>query len=378
MTIAVNTRFLLPGLLEGYGHFTNEVLRQMVAAHPGHHFHFFFDRPFPDSFLFSTNVTGHVLQPAARHPLLWKYWFDVQVALKLRKIKADVFLSPDGQCSLTTGVPQCLVVHDLGFLHYPEGYRKSHLAYYRTYTPRFVRKAAALATVSAFSKADICQTYGVPEEKVSVVHNGVRDVFQPLDFDEQMAVKDRFTGGAEYFLYTGAIQPRKNMINLLKAFSIFKRRMQSSLKLVLAGRLAWKNDEFRELLKTYKYRDDVVLTGYLPEADLAPLTAAAWAFVYPSFFEGFGVPVAEAMRCGVPVLTSKDSAMAEVCGEAALYFDPQNVDDMAYKLMFIYKQEGERSVMIEKGKAMAARYTWQRTAAALWQTVLQAVNSKTN
>jgi glycosyltransferase involved in cell wall biosynthesis len=372
MTIAVNTRFLLPDLLEGYGYFTKEVLQVLTKQHPDHQFHFFFDRPFPSSFLFSDNVQGHILQPAARHPLLWKYWFDVQVALKLRKIRADVFLSPDGQCSLTTGVPQCLVVHDLGFLHYPEGYQKSHLAYYKKYTAKFVQKATTLATVSTFSKADICEQYSVPEEKILVVYNGVKEIFQPSSFEEQTAVKEKYTGGAEYFLYTGAIHPRKNIIHLLKAFSIFKRRMQSSMKLVLAGRLAWKNNEFLELLKTYKYRDDVLLTGYLSETELPPLMAAAWAFVYPSYFEGFGVPVAEAMRCGVPVLTSKDSAMAEVCGSAALYFDPDNVDDIAYKLMFIYKQEGERRELVEKGKAIAGTYTWRRTAAALWESVLQA------
>jgi glycosyltransferase involved in cell wall biosynthesis len=374
MIIAVNTRFLLPDALEGYGYFTREVLKEITKAHPEHQFHFFFDRPFSDEFLFSSNVTGHVLQPAARHPLLWKYWFDVKVALQLKKIRAHVFLSPDGQCSLTTRVPQCLVVHDLGFLHYPDGYQKSHQAYYKQYTPKFIRKAAVVATVSQFSKNDIIDKYNVPTENVAVVYNGVKEVFRPASFEEQMAVKDHFTGGGEYFLYTGAIHPRKNIINLLKAFSIFKRRMQSSLKLVLAGRLAWKNEEFLDLLKTYKYRSDVVLTGYLKETELARLMAAAYAFVYPSHFEGFGVPVAEAMRCGVPVLTSNDSAMQEISQGAALYFDPANVDDMAYKLMFIYKQEGERKDLIEKGKAIAARYTWQRTAEALWECIMKAAS----
>ena len=128
MVIAVNTRFLLPGVLEGFGYFTREALQVLVTRHPEHRFHFFFDRPFSADFIFSSNVTGHVLSPPARHPFLWKYWFDVKAALALKKIRADVFLSPDGQCSLTTGVPQCLVVHDLGFLHYPEGYQRSHLA----------------------------------------------------------------------------------------------------------------------------------------------------------------------------------------------------------------------------------------------------------
>ncbi|RYZ58242.1 MAG: glycosyltransferase family 1 protein, partial [Chitinophagaceae bacterium] len=322
MIVAVNTRFLLDTHLEGFGYFSREVLRRMVQQHPEHQFHFFFDRPFLQDYLFGPNVTGHVLSPQARHPLLWKYWFDVAVARRLRRIGADVFLSPDGQCSLTTRVPQCLVVHDLGFLHHPEGYQKSHLAYYKHFTPRFVRKAKTVATVSGFSKADIVTKYGTAPEKISVVYNGVKEIFRPFSFDEKMAVKEEYTGGAEYFLYTGAIQPRKNLVNLLKAYSVFKRRLQSSLKLVLAGRLAWKNDEFLELLKTYKYKEDVVLTGYVPEEELAPLTASAYAAVYPSYFEGFGVPVAEAMRCGVPVLTTKDSAMEEISGGAALYFDP--------------------------------------------------------
>ena len=372
MTIAVNTRFLLADQLEGFGYFTREVLQVLTRQHPEHRFHFFFDRPFDPGFLFSSNVTGHVLLPPARHPLLWKYWYDVKVSLQLRKLKADVFLSPDGQCSLTTGVPQCLVVHDLGFLHQPAAYRKSHLAYFKQYTPAFIKKAKAVATVSQFSKNDIVQQYKTPAEKISVVYNGIKPVFQPSSFEEQLAVKEKYTGGAEFFLCIGAIQPRKNLINLLKAFSVFKRRMQSGFKLVLAGRLAWKHDEFRTLLNTYKYKEDVVLTGYLEETELARLTAAAYAAVYPSFFEGFGVPVLEAMRCGVPALTSQDSSMQEISEGAALYFDPASVDDMAYKLMFIYKNEGERKELIQKGIPVAERYTWQRTADLLWESLLKA------
>jgi glycosyltransferase involved in cell wall biosynthesis len=376
MIVAVNTRFLLDNHLEGFGYFSREVLRVLVQQHPEHQFHFFFDRPYQQDYLFASNVTGHVLSPPARHPLLWKYWFDIKVSRMLHKLKADVFFSPDGQCSLTTRVPQCLVVHDLGFLHYPQGYRKTHRLYYKQFTPGFVRKAKAVATVSAFSKTDIVETYGTDPNKISVVYNGVKEIFHPLPFDAQMAIKDRYTDGAEFFLYTGAIHPRKNLLNLLKAYSVFKRRLQSSLKLVLAGRLAWKNDEFLELLKTYKYRDDVVLTGYLPETELAALTASAYAMVYPSFFEGFGVPVLEAMRSGVPVLTSKDSAMEEISEGAALYFDPNNVDDMAYKLMFIYKNEGERKELIQKGLPIAARYTWQRTAELVWEAIEKASKGK--
>ncbi|HET7897708.1 MAG TPA: glycosyltransferase family 1 protein, partial [Flavisolibacter sp.] len=249
------------------------------------------------------------------------------------------------------------------------------LRYFKQYTPQFIRRAKTIATVSAFSKADMIQQYKTPPEKITVVYNGVKPVFQAISFEEQAAVKEKYTGGAEFFLCTGALQPRKNLINLLKAFSIFKRRMQSEMKLVLAGRLAWKNDEFLTLLKTYKYKDEVVLTGYLEDGELARLTASAYAAVYPSLFEGFGVPVLEAMQCGVPALTSRDSSMEEISAGAALYFDPFNVDDIAYKLMFIYKNEGERKELMESGKAVAAGYTWERTAGLLWDCLLKVAGS---
>ena len=266
MVIAVNTRFLLTGCLEGFGYFTQEVLIQLTNHYPQHQFHLLMDRPYSGSLVFPSNVQIHILPPPARHPLLWKFWFDVKVPAILKKIKADVFFSPDGQCSLRTSIPQCLVIHDLAFLHYPEGYKKTHLLYYKRYTPQFIKKAKKVITVSAFSKKDIIEHYHTEESKIDVVYNGVKEVFKPLGFVEQQLVKDQYTGGAEYFLYAGSIHPRKNLLNLLKAFSIFKRRLQSSMKLVLAGRLAWKNDEFLSLLNTYKYKDDVVLTGYLEES----------------------------------------------------------------------------------------------------------------
>lgn len=369
MVIAVNTRFLLGDTLEGYGYFIKEVFTRLAAAHPQHRFYFLFDRPVHSSFQFGPNVTPIVATPPARHPLLWKWWYDVTVPRILKKIRADVFVSPDGFLSLTTGVPQCLVVHDLGFLHFSEGYQMSHLRFYKYYTPRFLKKAATIATVSQFSKRDIVQQYKIPADKISVVYSAAKPLFKPLPPEAHAAVKEQYSEGHEYFVYTGAIHPRKNLINLLKAFSIFKKRQKSSLKLLLAGRLAWKNNQFLELLKTYKYRNDVVLLNYLPEAELVRVVGAAYALVYPSFFEGFGVPVLEAMACEVPVLTSAASPMQEIAGDAALYFDPHNVADMAEALMQVYKDEDGRQRLIERGNAIHAQYSWDRTANLLWQSI---------
>ena len=140
---------------------------------------------------------------------------------------------------------------------------------------------------------------------------------------------------------------------------------------MLAGRLAWKYDLFMESLKTYKYRDDVKMLGYLDEKELAKIIASAYSLVYPSLFEGFGVPVLEAMRCDVPVITSLNSPMQEITGEAAIYADPGSIEDIANKMMLLYKDENLRKELIEKGRLISKKYSWDRTAELLWQTILK-------
>ena len=373
MIIAVNTRFLLKESLEGIGYFTREIFSLLTNQYKEHQFYFLFDRPYDKAFIFSSNVVPIVVGPPARHPLLWKYWYDVKIPGVLKKIKADVFISPDGFCSLRTKIPQCLIIHDLGFLHYPDAYKKTHKAFYNRYTPFFIEKANQIATVSHFSKNDIINQYKIADDKISIVFSAAKEIFHPLNTDEKNRAKEKYTEGKEFFIYTGAIQPRKNLVNLLKAFSLFKKRQHSNWKLVLAGRLAWKNDGFLALLKTYKYRQDVVITGYISEIELAQLTGSAYAMIYPSLFEGFGVPVLEAMKSEVPVLTSAQSSMQEIGQEAALYFDPLNVNDMADKIMMIYKDEDLRNCMIQKGKKRAQDFSWQSTAALLWQCIEKTV-----
>ncbi len=373
MRVAVNTRFLLKDYLEGYGYFLQETLRRITQQHPEHEFIFIFDRTYDSQWVFSPNVTPVVCRPAARHPLLWKLWYDIKIPALLKKLHADVFVSADGFCSLTTKVPQCLVVHDLAFLHFPSFISRQHLFFYKRYTPKFLQKANSLATVSEFSKQDITEQYGIHEKRIQVIGNAARDVFRPATITEKLNVKNKYTGGRNYFIYTGAVHPRKNLLNLLKAFSVFKKMQQSNWKLVIAGRLAWKNESFIKNLKAYKHRDDVVITGHVQDDELALLTAGAYAMIYPSWWEGFGMPVLEAMRCEVPVITSSNSAMQEVAGDAALYADPAAFKDIADKMMQLYKDEAMRATLIEKGKLREQQFSWDRSADLLWQCIQQAV-----
>jgi glycosyltransferase involved in cell wall biosynthesis len=372
MTIAVNTRFLVKEYLEGNGYFLQETFSRLVKDHPEHLFIFIFDQPYDERFVFEKNVTPVVIGPAARHPLLWKYWYDIKIPVVLRKYKADVFVSCDGFCSLRTKVPQCLVVHDLAFLHYPSFYKKSQGLFYKKYTPRFLAKAESIATVSAFSKNDILKQYKVADDKIDIVLSAAKECFIPIDDEEKIAIKNKYTEGREYFVYTGAIHPRKNLMNLLKAFSVFKKRQKTNMKLMLVGRLAWKYESFMVSLKSYKYRNDVVMTGYVAEDELVKITGAAYGMIYPSLLEGFGVPVLEAMQCKVPVITSVNSAMQEIAKDAALYIHPARHTDMADKMMLLYKDENFRNELIQKGSETVKEYTWESTAIKLWQSILKA------
>lgn len=373
MIIAVNTRFLLDDYLEGYGNFLYETFTRITKNYPEHQFIFIFDRPFDKSYLFNDNVRAVITGPPARHPVLWKYWYDWRVPAVLRKYKADVFVSADGFCSLRTKVPQCLVIHDLAFLRFPSFLKRSHLIFYKRYVPRFFARASSVCTVSEFSKNDIEKSYGPHRAGIDIVYGAAKDNFRQLTPSEKSAIKEKYTAGKEYFIYTGAIHPRKNLMNLLKAFSLFKKRQQSAMKLVLVGRLAWKYESFSEKLKSYKYRDDVVMTGYVAESELIQLTGSAYGMVYPSFFEGFGLPVIEAMKAGVPVITSSGSVMQEIAGEAALYADPAQPADIAAQMMYLYKDETRRNEMVRAGREIAAQYNWNRTADLLWECIMKAV-----
>ena len=203
MRIAVNTRFLLNDYLEGYGNFLYETMQRISNAHPEHEFIFIFDRPFDTRFVFSPNIKTVVTGPAARHPLLWKLWYDIKIPTVLKKYKADVFVSCDGFCSLNTEIPQVLMVHDLSFLHYPEFIPNSHRIFFKHFVPKYLRKAQVLVTVSEFSKKDIEKNYPFTSGRLHVIGNAAKSVFKPLEIEAREAIKREISGGQEYFLYAG-------------------------------------------------------------------------------------------------------------------------------------------------------------------------------
>lgn len=372
MRIAVNTRFLLKNKLEGIGWFTYESLKRITVQHPEHEFIFFFDRTFPKEFIFSDNVTGKVIFPPARHPFLWYWWFEHALPAALKKHKSDIFLSTDGYLSLKAVLPQVTVMHDLAFEHFPEHVSPLTARYYKYFTPKYAQKARRIATVSSFSKQDIVSLYDVAPEKIDVVYNGANDLFVPLSRTEQEKVRGEFTGGNPYFIYAGALQPRKNIIRLYQAFDLFKKKNPGNIKLVMAGR-NWSYDEAMKVHAAMEFKDAVVFPGHLTRLGLSRLMAASEGLVYVSLFEGFGIPIVEAMYCDVPVITSNISSMPEVAGDAGLLTDPYSIEDIANKMEMLYRNKALALQLVERGRLQRLIFNWQFTADNLWNCLIKAM-----
>lgn len=369
MKIAVNVRLLIKNKLDGIGNFTYETLKRITTWHPEHRFIFIFDRKYDDEFIFSDNIIPVIGFPPARHPFLWYLFFEVNIPIIFARYRPDIFLSPDGFLSLTTGVPSLPVIHDLNFIYYPEFLPYLHSKYYRTFFPKYIRKANRVATVSEYSKSDIIKLYNIPPDKVDVVYNGANEKFRPLSSDEQQKVRHKYSQGAPYFLFVGTIQPRKNISNLIKAFNEFRTSFSSNIKLLLVGSKKYMNKEIEDAYNLSPYRNDIVFTGWLPFDELTRVMASAFALIYPSHFEGFGIPMLEAMYCDVPVIASHSTSMPEVAGNAALYVDPQSVDSIKSAMLKLYNDESLRIQLIDKARIQRAKFTWDKTASLLWQSI---------
>ena len=373
MRIAVNTRLLLKDRLEGIGQFTFETLRRITQAYPEHHFYFFFDRKFDESFLFSENITPIVAHPQARHPYLWYLFFEQSIPLKLRKIKPDLFLSTDGWIPTRLDIPVVDVIHDLNFLHHPEFVPPVVRRYYDRFFPKFAQKAAQLATVSEYSRQDIIRSFQIDPEKVNVVFSGNNSAYKPLTEEQQELVKRKYTDGCDYFLFVGLIHKRKNLDNIFRAFDKFKENNTNTTKLVVVGDKKWWAGEIEDTYLQMQYRDEVLLLGRQPLDVVCELTASAIAMVYTSLFEGFGLPIVDSFNAHVPIITSNVTAMPEIAGDAALLVNPNSPDQLADAMVSLQQDKGLRNALIEKGIARKGLFTWDRTADLLWKTIEKAL-----
>jgi glycosyltransferase involved in cell wall biosynthesis len=325
---------------------------------------FFLTRQFPDhnyiiithkspggnSFPVNTEI---IIKPQPGNVILKKLWWDVKLLTTLKKFKADLFISFENACSLTASIPQMMVVDDSEKIK-----------------PAYLKKARLLIVNSELAKRKLIDKHTIDEKKISVIYPSASMLYNVIKAEEKELIKKEFSEGKEFFLYNGIINEGESFINLLKSFSHFKKRQQSSFKLLLSIE---SNSFFEKSLVGYKYRNDVKFVGTKNENELALLTAAAYSVVLPFDSGNDLIPALNAMKSGVPVIATKNSAISEVAEDAALYANAETTRDLGEKMMQVYTDEDHRSTLIKKGIDVTSKFSQGKATGLLWQAINSAL-----
>ncbi len=369
MRVGVNARFLHSDILEGMGRYTWENVKRIISSHPEDEFILFFDRDYSKKYVDFPNAKGVVVNPPARHPVLFVLWFELGLRKALGGHKVDVFLSTDNFLSLRSKVPTALVIHDLAYLSYPNHMSWVNRMYYKYFTPRFVKRANHIFTVSNEVKQDVLKHFDLESKDITVAYNACPERLN----------SGEFTFGelndVEYFIYIGSLNNRKNIGNLLKAFyNVIEQ--EPNLKLVLVGRIYQLDDPIIMMMNDLIDMGSVVHLSNIRDAELNEILKRAVALTYVSWFEGFGIPLLEAMSQGVPVITSNISSMPEVAGDAALLVDPSSPLDIGDAMLKVYKDEKIRLDLIKRGYKRLTHFSWDRTANIIYEELLKLYKEK--
>lgn len=300
-----------------------------------------------------------------------RLWTILGLSLAIRKENFDVFFSPTHYGVLFSKFPEVIVVLDVSYKHFPEMFKKRDLYKLSTWGRYSIKNASKLITISEASKNDIIKEYHIPEAKIEVVHLGIKKVlssrYQVLSMKE---LKEKYGVEGKFILFVGTLQPRKNIARLIEAYSKLKTE---NLKLVIVGRRGWKFEEILEAPKKFGVESSVTFLANVTDEDLPEFYKNAELFVLPSLYEGFGLPILEAMKYDCPVATSNVSSLPEAGGDAAFYFNPEDVDDIANAIEKVLSNRELRDSMIKKGHEQVKKFSWGKSAKEVLR-VLEQVN----
>jgi len=369
MIIAVNTRLLQKNKLDGIGWFTYEIFKRVVKNHPEHQFYFIFDREFDDEFIFADNVKPIVISPPTRHPILWYLWFEYRLPKVLKKIKVDIFISPDGFLSLNSKIKSISVIHDINFVHFPKDLPFLSNVFYNYFFPRYAKKAKQIVTVSNYSKQDIINSYKINSNKIDIVYNGANEIYKPIKKEKVFGVKEKYTNGNDYFIFIGSLHPRKNIANTLKAFDLFCSKNNKNFKLIIVGSKFFKTKDIKTVFDKMKHKDNVKFLGRLEPEEIRYLISASTALLLVSKFEGFGIPVIEAMNCDIPSIVSDVSSLPEVAQNAAIYAKPYSIESISDAMLQMVNNKELRAELIGNSKIIRKKYSWDKSAEEFWKVI---------
>jgi glycosyltransferase involved in cell wall biosynthesis len=299
------------------------------------------------------NIIRRLMKPNA----LYKFPFD-----RFTKEKFDVFHGTNFTILPTVKAKSVVTVHDLAYMIYPETTSDKIYHHHSKWVPYSVQKADRVIADSYQTQRDLIRLLNIPEGKIDVVHLAGNPVFRPMHSNEYEHIYNQYSLPEKYILYVGTVEPRKNLITLIKAFSQMKRESGTQEKLVIVGAKGWKFSPIFELIQDLKMEHDIIFTGYVSDEDLVAIYNGALCFVLPSIYEGFGLPLLEAMQCGLPVLASNVSSIPEVMGDAGILVDPMDINQWSESLGKVIINSLLRDELASKSLDRAKQFTWEKVA----------------
>ncbi len=374
MRIALKTSFLDGKNGSGFGNYATALFFNLAKQQSHHQFFVIANTNYVGELLLPPNVQVVVLKLKEDGIFLRRRLVDLKVAKALRRIKVDFFISADGLSNVITQIPQLMWTNVLP-VNKSRGERtKLQQLFYQLHFTKCIKKAKVIATPSVFLNTEIEKRYTVSSEKLFVIKPAIMNGFVPMDWEEKEKVKELFSEGCEFFVFVGGFQPQKNLLNVLKAFSLFKKRQQTNMKLLIVGNLNYNNKDNLDKIESYKFRKGIKLLGYLSPGDYKQIMGAAYGLIYPVLSDDLGLPVLEAMAAGVAVLTSDIKHMEAIGGDAALYADATEPGLIADQMKLLYKDENTRSKLIERGKILAQQFSDDQSSLTVWSIIQQTVS----
>ena len=357
----------------GIGHYTFELARALAEHAPAQDFRLLSPHPFqcqprPDETPWPQNLTA--IQPPVRR---WeRFWFGVGLPRYLRRGRYSLFHGTNYEVPLGWRGPSVMTIHDLSLFRFPHTHEWRLVWRARWRWPLMTRAASMIITPTAYIRREVLEYLKLPTAKVVAVPEAPRPRFQPMKPDETAAARRRLGVSEDFILFVGTVEPRKNLATLVRAYDELLRTTDLRPQLVIAGQKGWLTDDFFAGLAGSDVAERVHFTGYVSEDDLRALYAACRVFVYPSLYEGFGLPPLEAMACGAPVIASRIGSHSEILGDAACLLEAEDAASLAGALARLLRDENERRHLRAAGIKRAAAYTWQRAASETWAVYQEA------
>jgi glycosyltransferase involved in cell wall biosynthesis len=362
----------------GVGHYTFELAKALALASACDEFELVYPSTYPPiDFLSDERLPTNLRAERVSVGALGRRWWLAGLPRYAGRRGFALFHGTNYEVPLWGGAASVMTVHDLSLLTHPDTHEQRRVRRARRRLPLMARAADAVVVPTEAVRQEVCVQMKVAPAKVFAVHEAARDCFRPAEFSETEEVRRALGVGREFLLAVGTVEPRKNLLTLVAAFEeVLRARPTTPLQLVIAGGRGWLSEPLFEAFARSHAHERIVLAGYVTDEQLRALYSSCRAFVYPSLYEGFGLPPLEAMSCGAPVVAGRTAAVAEVTAGAARLFDPLDADALARTLLELLDDEGARRALAQAGLARAAHFSWERTARATLAVYAEALKRR--